>query len=209
MPEGRAAGEDGGRGPTPERFWWRAAAAYLVLLYLSLYPIQFVMDFLRAHDLLRASLAASFATLAALVVLALVRRRAGRLEWLALVAVGAVYALQMSRMGIVQERFHLAEYGGLALILRAALAARFARPGHGVARPRAVAAAGAWLLAVAAGWLDELIQAVLPNRRYDLRDVGFNALAAALALAGLAALELARGRDRQRAQRGGWRTRRP
>ena len=62
------------------------------------------------------------------------------------------------------------------------------------------AAAGAWLLTALAGWLDEGIQGLLPNRVYDLRDVGFNALAGALALASAAALEAAR----QRARRGEW-----
>jgi VanZ family protein len=192
---------EGDAGRARERFWWRAAAAYLVALYLSLYPIQFAMDFLRAHDLLRASLAASFTTLGVLVVIVVARHRAGPLEWLALAAIAAVYVAQMSRMGIVQERFHLAEYGGLALILHAALRARFSRPERSVAWLRTAAAVGAWVLASAAGWLDELIQAVLPNRRYDLRDVGFNALAAALALVGWWALEAARARDRARARR--------
>ena len=42
---------------------------------------------------------------------------------------------------------------------------------------------GALLIAATAGWIDELIQAVLPDRVYDLRDVAINAVAALLALA--------------------------
>ena len=38
------------------------------------------------------------------------------------------------------------------------------------------------LLTTIVGWLDEGIQAVLPNRVYDLRDVAFNALAAVVCL---------------------------
>jgi VanZ family protein len=44
------------------------------------------------------------------------------------------------------------------------------------------------------GWLDEGIQAVLPNRVYDIRDVGVNALAGLLAIAASLVLEWARGR---------------
>ena len=33
------------------------------------------------------------------------------------------------------------------------------------------------------GWIDEGIQAILPNRVYDIRDVGFNALAGLMAVA--------------------------
>ena len=49
-----------------------------------------------------------------------------------------------------------------------------------------------------AGWGDELIQYFLPNRVYDLRDVAFNAEAAALVVAFLAARRLARRRDARR-----------
>ena len=41
------------------------------------------------------------------------------------------------------------------------------------------------------GWLDEGVQGLLPNRMYDLRDVAFNALAAALALGAAAAVRKA------------------
>ena len=91
-------------------------------------------------------------------------------------------------MSVLQERLHLVEYGAVALAFRAAFAARRA-DGRAPALPAAAAAFGA---TVAAGWLDEGIQALLPNRYYDIRDVGFNALAGALALAVEAALERAR-----------------
>jgi hypothetical protein len=181
-----------------ERRWWRLSLAYLAAIYLSLYPLQFVLDFLRARNLLRLSLAALFVAAAAAVAVWMRRRGARRLEWLALAGIGAVYAALLERMTIVQERLHLLEYGLLALGFRAALEARRRRgaPTGGAAG----VAAGAWLLTALAGWLDEGIQGLLPNRVYDLRDVGFNALAGALALASAAALEAAR----RRARRGDW-----
>jgi len=181
-----------------ERRWWRISLAYLAGIYLSLYPLQFVLDFLRARNLLRLSLAALFVGAAALVVAWMHRRGAARLEWLALGGVAALYAALLTRMTIIQERLHLLEYGLLALAFRAALEAR-RRRGAGPVGSWWVPA-GAWALAATAGWLDEGIQALLPNRVYDLRDVGFNALAGALALASMAALEAAR----QRARRGEW-----
>jgi hypothetical protein len=44
------------------------------------------------------------------------------------------------------------------------------------------------IVTVAAGWIDEGLQGLLPNRFYDLRDVGLNGLAGMLAVAFLAAL---------------------
>lgn len=50
----------------------------------------------------------------------------------------------------------------------------------------------AFALTTAAGWTDEGIQYLVPERYYDLRDVAFNASAAALAIAGTVAWRWAR-----------------
>jgi VanZ family protein len=44
------------------------------------------------------------------------------------------------------------------------------------------------------GWIDEGIQALLPSRVYDLRDVGVNALAGLMAIIATLALTWARRR---------------
>jgi hypothetical protein len=170
-----------------ERQAWRIAFGYLGLIYLSLWPLQFALDFLRSRNLLRLTLATLFLGAAGAVVTLLAKRRAGRLEWLVLALVGALYAALLGRMTILQERLHLLEYGLLALAFARALEARATV--NGVATT--LGAAG---LTALAGWIDELVQGILPNRHYDLRDVGFNALAGALALASTAALRRARSR---------------
>lgn len=181
-----------------ERRAWRLALGYLGLIYLSLYPLQFALDFLRAHGVLRLTLALAFLALAGAVAALAAREGAGPREWATLAAAGALYAGLGATMEIVQERAHLAEYGLLALLFRAALEARAAAAhAAGSARARLGPATGAWLLAAAAGWSDELVQAVLPNRVYDLRDVAFNAGAAGLALGAAAARDAARARDRR------------
>ncbi len=48
------------------------------------------------------------------------------------------------------------------------------------------------------GWIDEGIQSLLPNRAYDLRDVGFNALAGLMAIVASLLLALARRMDFRR-----------
>lgn len=177
-----------------ERRWWRIAGGISLAIYLSLYPLQFLLDALRARGLLAPTVAACFALVAGGVVIWLVRRRGGLRAWLALAVAGTLYLALMTRLEVVQERFHLLEYGALALVLRRALAESFARRWRG----RALAwraGGGAILGAALVGWGDELIQALLPNRVYDLRDVGFNALAAALAIGTLAALGAPGGRE--------------
>jgi hypothetical protein len=83
------------------------------------------------------------------------------------------------------HRTHLFEYGLVAVLIYQALAER--RRGGGRVRAPAALALG---LTVLLGWLDEGIQWILPNRVYDIVDVGFNALAGFMAIA--ASLVLAR-----------------
>lgn len=175
-----------------ERRAWAVALGLLGAIYLSLYPLPFLLEALRARGLLRRSIAALFAAAALAVVAGALRRRARWREWAVLGAAALVYGLLLSRMDVLQERLHLLEYGAVALAFRAAIAASLgARGGGGRAAGPAMLAA-AFGATVAAGWLDEGIQALLPNRYYDIRDVGFNALAGALALAVEGALQRAR-----------------
>lgn len=170
-----------------KRYVWRWIAGGLLLaIYLSLYPVQFLLDALRERGLLRLTVGAAFVLVALGVVAALIRRRAGARAWLVLLAFAVLYVVLLRQLPVVQERFHLLEYGVLALALRRAWSEGLAARWWGAALARRAAFA-ALLTAAAAGWGDELVQALLPNRVYDLRDVGFNALAAALALGAEAA----------------------
>lgn len=172
-----------------ERRLWVAVAVAVSLLLAALYPFQLVLDALRARNLLRLSIAGLFLVGAVPVVYSLARRRAPLRAWIVLAAAGAVYLGLAVAMEVPQERLHLVEYGALAILLRAAFAESAA------VRPRGAHSANvdlrSLLAATAIGWLDEAMQGILPNRMYDLRDVGFNALAAAVALGAAAALRVA------------------
>lgn len=109
------------------------------------------------------------------------------------VGIVAVYIMVFARMGIPEERTHLFEYSLVAILVYQALTER-RKNGRNVPVP--------WLIAIAAtallGWVDEGIQAILPNRIYDIRDVGFNALAGLMAILGTVALMWARQKARSR-----------
>jgi len=164
-----------------ERRLWSAALVYLGAIYLSLYPLQFAMDLLRRHNLLRLAIGVAFLSAAAAGLVFGLRRGWLARQWLVAVAGALLTGTLALRLDVVQERLHLIEYGALGLLFWAALTRRDERHGrtgavHGV---RTVALAT--LLVGVAGWLDEGIQGLLPNRVYDLRDVGINAGAGALA----------------------------
>lgn len=162
------------------RLWW-AALVYLGAIYLSLYPLQFAMDLLRRHNLLRVAIGATFLAAAGAGLLVGVRRGWRARQWLVAGAGALVVGYLALRLDVVQERLHLVEYGALGLLFWAALARRDERLGRDAVVDGVRTVVLATLLVGAAGWLDEGIQGLLPNRVYDLRDVGLNAGAGALA----------------------------
>lgn len=170
--------------PTPlftsrrERRLWFCALAVVVAIYSTLGLAGTLAEVLRDRNLLAGSLLfLMFLTLAAIVGSG-IRRRPGRREVWVVLGVTAVYGMAVLRMGgSPEERTHLFEYGIVAVLIYQALAER-ARNGRRVPVPAALALVTAVLL----GWLDEGIQALLPNRVYDTFDVASNALAAAIAI---------------------------
>jgi hypothetical protein len=96
---------------TRERRLWLAVAVAVAALLVSLYPLQFALDALRARNLLRLTIGGLFLLCAAAGAVALVRRRAPLAAWLVGAAAGAVYAGCALAMEVPQERLHLVEYG--------------------------------------------------------------------------------------------------
>jgi hypothetical protein len=176
-----------------ERRLWLAATLTLGAIYAAIYPGQFALDALRSRGLLRATILGLFLAAAAVLLYWAARRRPGRREWTVLAAGAAAYVPIVASLPVLQERLHFVEYGALAGLTEAALRERW-RVAELAASPRSTAAA---LAATAgAGWIDEALQALVPHRVYDLRDVGLNAGAGLLALALLAARRRARALDR-------------
>ncbi len=171
-----------------ERRLWLYALAVVVAIYSTLGLAGTLAADLRERDLLNASFVVGFLLVIAAVLGSTLKRRPGRREiWVAL-GVTAVYGMVVVRMGITpEERTHLFEYGLVAVLIHQALIERV-RNGARVPIPAVLTVAVTALL----GWLDEGIQGLLPNRVYDLRDVGVNALAGLMAISASVALGRAR-----------------
>jgi len=122
------------------------------------------------------------ATVGVLALLVLLRRRrAAAWAYAAIVVAGVGYAVALSALRANRlERTHLVEYGVAAWLAWRALAA--SAPGE----PWTYAAAA--VLASAIGYCDELLQAIVPGRYYDLRDVAMNAAGALLGTLVIAAM---------------------
>ena len=173
-----------------ERRLWLCALAVVVAIYSTLGLAGTLAEVLRERNLLPASLLFLLFLLVAAIVGSGLKRRPGRREvWVAL-GITAVYGLAVLRMsGSPEERTHLFEYGIVAVLIYHALSER-SQNGRWVRAPAALALVVTALL----GWLDEGIQALLPNRVYDIFDVFVNALSALMAIAASLAIAWARRR---------------
>ncbi|MEQ8331510.1 MAG: VanZ family protein [Longimicrobiales bacterium] len=177
-----------------ERRLWGWTVAVVAAVYASAGFAGTLAGVLRRRGLLEASFALAFLCVVVAVVGSAMRRRPGGREvWVAL-GVTAVFGMVVVRLGVgPEERTHLFEYGLVGVLVHQALEER---RGNGAAVPvPPLLAVG---LTAALGWIDEGIQALLPDRVYDLRDVGVNALAGCMAVAAAMAVGQARRWDASR-----------
>ncbi|MCY3547895.1 MAG: VanZ family protein [Gemmatimonadetes bacterium] len=167
-----------------ERRLWLWALAVVVAIYSTLGLAGTLAEVLREHNLLPAAvLGLMLVTVAAIVGSGLKKRPGHREVWVAL-GVTAVYAMAVVRMGgTMEERTHLFEYGIVAVLIYQALSER-SRNGRRVPAPALLAL----VATVALGWVDEGLQALIPNRVYDNFDVVRNSVAAAIGIAGTVAV---------------------
>lgn len=176
-----------------ERRLWLWTLVVVVAIYATLGLARTLAGELRNRDLLDAVFVACFlAVIATSAILGLRLRARGR-ELGVLVGVVAVYVMVLVRIALPEERTHLIEYGVVGLLILEALLERRSN-----GRPVVVPGVLAVLAATSVGVVDELIQGVLPGRSFDYRDIGFNAVAAALAVAARLALGRAGERARNR-----------
>ena len=184
-----------------ERRLWSAAGLCVALIYSSLYIARPVASALRDRNLLRLAVTLVFVAVAGLIAWYLALARPGWRVWVTAGLIGAGYLVLLTAIPMLaEERLHFLEYGVVAVLIYLALSERR----KGIAKSSATPRTGltVWppvLVAVivtgALGWIDEGIQAFLPNRYYDLRDVTFNAAAGVLSLLSIKLLERASDRE--------------
>lgn len=163
--------------------------AVVAAIYATLGLTGRLASTLREAGLLSALFALGMGLIGVAIVVQGLRSRPGSAEIAVALGVAAVYFMVFVRMGMVEERTHLIEYGIVSLLIHAALNERAMHSPH-VPAPAVLAVAIAGFLGV----LDELIQALLPNRVFDPRDILFNVVAAVMAVGAIKALRWARQR---------------
>lgn len=151
------------------------ALGYVALIYATLEIARLPLAFLRSHGWLRISLGISFA-LTSIGIVTLALRQHGFSLWrlAALAGIGGVYYFAARTVQTPEEQIHFFEYGLVGFFFLRAVRH------HLKNNVNAYAAAAA--LACLAGWVDELLQGLLPHRHYDIHDVRLNAISATLGL---------------------------
>ena len=152
---------------------------YVGLVFLTVPFARDAMLTLRNSNLLGAAVTVLYGAAVALVVYHVFfdLRYA---DWIALLVVAAlisVIAALLLGVSIPEERVHFLQYGAMSLLARGALDRGTSR-----ADTALLTLAGAAGLTALIGLLEECAQGLLPDRRFDWRDVAMNTAGAVIAL---------------------------
>lgn len=172
-----------------ERRLWIGALAVVAAIYATLGQVPALAEALRDRGALDDTFFWTFVTVVVALVVVGLTRRPGWREIAVGIAVIGTYTTAFLRFGNPVERTHLFEFGVIAVLVYLALLER--RDNGATVRAPAVAAV---VIGATLGWIDEGIQAVLPNRFFDPIDLAFNTGAALLAVLAVLALRWARSR---------------
>ncbi len=187
-----------------EKRLWLQAALVQIAIYASLAYVRGISTWLRERNLLRLTIGLLFLIAVVLILDGIRRRRPGIGQILVLAAFGVIYLVVLWDLKQVEERVHFLEYGLVGGLIYSALWERRTNLVEAGTGPRGLArlpAVSTIVITGLLGWGDEGIQAILPERFYELRDVAMNFAAGVLVVAAMVSMRRARAWDSRRAGR--------
>ena len=170
-----------------EKKLWICTFAVILAIYSTLTVTRPIASFLRSKGLIVPIFMAGMLLVLVAIVIHGLKVKIGKAEIVVWLGIIGVYLLVLIRMSIPEERTHLIEYSIVALFIHEALNERNKQTGN-VPIPAILALIFTAIL----GAIDEGIQAFLPSRVFDPRDILFNTLAALMAIGGTVCLAWAR-----------------
>jgi len=147
---------------------------YIAVLYLTVPFARDIEKFLRTHNIFTAGVYLALGLFVLMGAVGALRYTGFRLiNVMVLSLLGLFYILVVMQYRVIAEKIHFIQYGILALLIYNSLSVSTA------GFKNYLITLG---LVTVLGWGDELIQALHPERGYDIRDVFLNGIAGALML---------------------------
>lgn len=173
-----------------ERYLWRWVAAVLVAILVTLFFGRPLTDLFTNQNIQAIIFMLGMLLVGTAILVHALRTKPGKTEIAIFIGIIAVYLMLFLRLGL-PERSHLIEYSVLAVFIHMALSER-AKQVDNMPSPALLA----FVLTFLVGVLDECIQIFLPHRVFDLQDIAFNGIAAALAIGSVVVIRWVQGRFR-------------
>ncbi len=156
-------------------FVWSLIACYVTLIYSTLYIMRPILNFMRLtlKGYLNLSVVVMFLIILTLILAYIVnyRERYGVSQYLWFSFICCLYGLALCIVDVPAEKIHFIEYGVLSALIYLALT-------HDINNISIYFLSS--LIVFVFGAIDEVIQWVLPNRIFDIRDLVMNGTAGIL-----------------------------
>ena len=157
-------------------FVWSLIGCYVTFIYSTLYIMRPILNFLKAtlKSYLNLSVGVMFLIILSLVLAHIISNRehysVNQYLWFSFIS--CLYGLVLYILELPEEQVHFIEYGILSALIYVALT-------HDI-NNKSIYFLSAIIVFVF-GTIDEVIQWVLPNRCFDIRDLIMNGIAGILA----------------------------
>ncbi len=157
-------------------FVWSLIGCYVTFIYSTLYIMRPILNFLKAtlKSYLNLSVGVMFLIILSLVLVHIISNRehysVNQYLWFSFIS--CLYGLVLYILELPEEQVHFIEYGILSALIYVALT-------HDI-NNKSIYFLSAIVVFVF-GTIDEVIQWVLPNRCFDIRDLIMNGIAGILA----------------------------
>ena len=158
-----------------KRLWVWAFVVFLAI-FATLFLGQPLAQLFSSQDVRAAVFLFVMILVGATIIAHSVKTKPSKTEITILLGIVAVYIMFFMRLGM-PERSHLLEYSVLAIFIHKAITERV-NQGKKIPVPALLALIIAFLIGV----IDECIQIILPDRRYDPEDIVFNGMAVTMAI---------------------------
>lgn len=156
--------------------YWALAFIWIAIIYSTLYFVRPICEFLKGAIPFAIVMNAMIIVVLGAFLIVIGRKLLASKSFLnyALILIALLgYGYGLVSIEYPEEKLHFIQYGFLSLLIFRALIADF---------PRAASYGLALLLTSFFGWVDEIIQGILPNRYYQNTDVILNMFSGALGL---------------------------